>query len=467
MTKDALLFDLLAKGCLRQEQLKKSILVSYTREFDSFDAIDIFHIGEKWNREQRLFWSDPDGIERVGLGYVLRLTAAGENRVSSIAEQKKKLFNDAIIEKWDQGLSGGPLLFGGFSFDPDNQKTSLKWHSFGDATFVLPEILLTRTKENKSLLTINCLMTKDKKPYEEYKRLYEQIQHLKRPQRKLASLLEEDEWTSTEEHLDEWMISVKKAIDMIQSGTMQKIVLSRTMRVDRKVPYDIEAILKALVEHQASHYVFAFTMGESTFLGASPERLVKKQGTDIRSMCLAGTTTRGKTEEEDKEKAELLLRDQKNLQEHQWVVNMISQVLSSFCQSLVVPQSPSILKAGQVQHLCTPISGKLKEDKTILELVQALHPTPALGGYPQKEALQWIRELEVSDRGWYGSPVGWMDEHDDGEYIVAIRSCLIKNSTALLFAGCGLVSDSTVTEELKETRAKFKPIFSALGGLYD
>ncbi|WP_196220080.1 isochorismate synthase [Terrilactibacillus tamarindi] len=464
---DALLFDLLAKGCLKQEQLKKSILVSYTREFDSFDAIDIFRIGEKWNREQRLYWSDPDGIERVGLGYALKLAAEGETRVSSIADQKKKLFNDAIIEKWDQGLSGGPLLFGGFSFDPDNQKTSPKWHSFGDATFILPEILLTRTKENKSILTINCLMTKDKKPDEEFNRLTERIQLLNKSQKSLTTSAYEGKLTPTEEYLNEWKISVKKAIDIIQSGLMQKIVLSRTMRVDRQVPYDIVAILKALTDDQASHYVFAFTMGESTFLGASPERLVKKQGHDIRSMCLAGTTTRGKTEKEDKEKAEFLRRDQKNLQEHQWVVNMISQVLSRFCQSLLVPQNPSVLKAGQVQHLCTPISGKLKEDKTILELVQALHPTPALGGYPQKESLQWIRELEVADRGWYGAPIGWMDEQDDGEYIVAIRSGLIENSTAWLFAGCGLVGDSTVTEELIETRAKFKPIFSALGGSHD
>lgn len=144
---------------------------------------------------------------------------------------------------------------------------------------------------------------------------------------------------------------------------------------------------------------------------------------------------------------------------------MIKNAMKESCIRISSPTQPDILKMRDIQHLYTPVRGVAKENVSLLTVVDRLHPTPALGGQPKQKAYEIIRELEVLDRGWYGSPVGWLDTKDNGEFAVAIRSGLINSNNASLFAGCGIVGDSEPESEYTETMIKFRPMLSALGGL--
>jgi menaquinone-specific isochorismate synthase len=139
--------------------------------------------------------------------------------------------------------------------------------------------------------------------------------------------------------------------------------------------------------------------------------------------------------------------------------------LHPFCDEMSIPTTPKVLKMRDIQHLYTPVRGKVNNaGTTLLRLVGALHPTPALGGIPREKAMKLIRELEHSDRGFYGAPVGWFDYRGNGEFCVAIRSGLLRGNEAILYSGCGIVADSTPADEYIETGIKFKPMLRALGG---
>jgi menaquinone-specific isochorismate synthase len=167
---------------------------------------------------------------------------------------------------------------------------------------------------------------------------------------------------------------------------------------------------------------------------------------------------------EDKQLGEGLLADSKNLGEHQFVVEMIRKVFNQYCEDVRIPSRPKLMKIRDIQHLFTPIEGKVKKGVSLFEFVEALHPTPALGGEPRKEAVEIIREAEKMNRGYYAAPIGWINTDGDGEFAVGIRSALIENDQAYLFAGGGIVAESSSIEEFEETRVKFRPMLRTLGG---
>src|SRR5690606_446759 len=152
----------------------------------------------------------------------------------------------------------------------------------------------------------------------------------------------------------------------------------------------------------------------------------------------------------------------KNLHEHKLAVDMIKSAMQELCEQVEAPDAPIIRKLEDIQHLATPIRGVVKEGVTLLQAVEALHPTPALGGMPRESAIEAIRRLEHMDRGWYAAPIGWMNVSLEGEFAAAIRSALLVHEKAYLFAGCGIVGDSNPLSEYNETALKFRPMLKAL-----
>ncbi|RIN20501.1 isochorismate synthase, partial [Staphylococcus warneri] len=175
-----------------------------------------------------------------------------------------------------------------------------------------------------------------------------------------------------------------------------------------------------------------------------------------------GTIKRSQNEQEDEENLQAFLNDKKNLNEHQIVVESILNDIQPYVEDVYYNETPNILKNDHLYHLFTKIQGNLKE-QSYIGLIDRMHPTPALGGYPKDEALEFIEQKEFGTRGLYGSPVGYIDVYDDCEFIVAIRSMLIKGDQATLFAGCGIVKDSDPDSEIAETAVKFSPMMNALG----
>jgi isochorismate synthase len=239
-------------------------------------------------------------------------------------------------------------------------------------------------------------------------------------------------------------------------------VLARSVRAECAVEIDAFSVIRSLENVHRSAFVFALWSGEKVFAGASPELLARQEGNEVRASSLAGTIVRGRTPEDDAAKARALETSVKDRAEHAAVRDAIYEALSATCDDVAAPDEPVILSLSNVHHLHTPLSARLREGKSLLDLVEQLHPTPAVGGTPRDPALNFIRENERLDRGWYAAPIGWIGS-GAGEFAVALRSAVIDGKEATLFAGCGIVLDSDPGMEVEESNLKLQTMKSALG----
>ena len=262
----------------------------------------------------------------------------------------------------------------------------------------------------------------------------------------------------------EWEALVEDAAHACRNGALEKVVLARAVRAcARGGPFNPPAALERLRDAYPNAYVFAVARGPRCFLGATPERLVRLRDGAVDATCLAGSAPRGETPEEDTRLGNALLASAKERAEHAVVVRSVRAALEGVCSEVHSPNVPRLLRLRNVQHLYTPVDGRVSWPTCVLDLVQRLHPTPAVGGYPREGALRFIRDREGLDRGWYAGPVGWLDRRGDGEFAVALRSALLHGTEATLFAGCGIMAQSCASDEYAETCLKLRPMLNALG----
>lgn len=252
---------------------------------------------------------------------------------------------------------------------------------------------------------------------------------------------------------------VGRVVERIRSGELDKAVLARSLAFESDQRIDQRAVMGFLAERFATSILF----NVEGFLGASPELLVARTGDLVWAHPLAGTAPRGADPETDSALAAGLLESSKDRWEHRITIDWLLDTLLPFCSYVDAEPSPTIVSLANVHHLGTRVEGRLSRPAaSVLELVAALHPTPAVGGSPQAEALGLITEIEGDERGLYAGPVGWVDAAGNGAFAVGIRSATIDGNRAKLFAGVGVVADSDPASELAETRAKFQAMVSAL-----
>lgn len=257
----------------------------------------------------------------------------------------------------------------------------------------------------------------------------------------------------------DWCDLVDEATKRIAFGDLDKVVLARELVVTADHPIDPHRLAQRL----AAAHPHAFRFDIDDFVGASPELLVSRFGDVVRAHPMAGTTPRTGDHDIDDRQAAELLHSAKNRDEHQITIDMVLDTLLEWTSFVDATPTPSVVAAGSVQHLATMVEGRLSDPApSVLELVRALHPTPAVGGYPRTEALALINELEPSGRGRYAGPVGWVDAAGNGAWAVGLRSVSIEGSEARLLAGVGIVADSDPVSELAETRAKFAATLSSI-----
>jgi isochorismate synthase len=206
------------------------------------------------------------------------------------------------------------------------------------------------------------------------------------------------------------------------------------------------------------------TCGDATFLGASPELLVGVSHRVVRAQGLAGSAPRGASAEADEELGRALLHSAKDRIEHEIVVRALREGLAPLTDDVRAPNQPGLLRLPNIQHLATEVRASARAGTDVLALVERLHPTPAVCGWPTADARRVIAEHERFDRGWYAGPVGWVDAAGDGEFAVALRSALVRGARAWLFAGAGIMGDSQPGDELAEIGLKFRPLTGALTG---
>lgn len=263
--------------------------------------------------------------------------------------------------------------------------------------------------------------------------------------------------------------SVAEALRRIRAGNLEKVVLARRVTVERGAPIDSERVYARLCALNRNAYVYRFDLPEdaplspTVLLGASPELILGSRKRKIHSLPLAGSTPRGADALSDQEAADALLKSRKDLAEHRYVVQSVAEVFRRFADEVEVPPEPQLVPTTVIWHLGTPITGILREGTSPIELVYALHPTPAVGGWPREVARQTIAELEGFDRGFYAGVVGWMDAEGNGEWVLVLRGGIVKGSVATAFAGAGIVANSDPEKEYAETVTKLRTFIGALG----
>lgn len=459
------LLERLESAKQKAQKLQKEILVSHRVQVDTVDPLIVFSNSQRIYEGQRSFWSDASNeLTLVGMGEARRFDIDGDDRFSGIQEKWQSIVTHQLEDYHTPYIYGtGPMVLGGFSFDTKKDKTPL-WTNYSDASFVLP-IHLYSFFGDKAYLTTNLFVHPDA----DVAKLFEESMTEKTVLLKKTSIeaTEDRAYTLTEIDPEQWKESVADTTSMIKEGKIEKVVLAREVIAETDETISVTTTLQRLIHEQPNSFIFAIERGHKCFLGASPERLVQKSNGEVLSTCLAGSIKRGTFLEEDDHLGEQLLADQKNREEHAFVVEMIREALEEVAGSVQIPDAPTLYKGRDIQHLYTPVVVKQANRVSLLDVVERLHPTPALGGFPQKESVKIIRDVEKLDRGWYSSPVGWIDHHDQGEFAVAIRSGLINENHASLFAGCGIVAESDPESEYEETKIKLKPMLSALGGSFE
>jgi menaquinone-specific isochorismate synthase len=257
----------------------------------------------------------------------------------------------------------------------------------------------------------------------------------------------------------EWEQTVGEAVRRItHSADLHKVVLARDLHASADIRIDARVLLRWL----AARYPGCFTFACDGLVGATPELLIRKDGWEVSSLVLAGTTTRGATQADDSALARALLGSAKENEEHEYAAASLRDTLSPLCAAMYIAPRPELIRLPNVQHLGTRVRGTLAAARSALTLVAAVHPTAAVGGTPTDVAVEVIRELESMDRERYAGPVGWVDADGNGEWGIALRCAQLDGNRARLFAGCGIVAGSDPAAELAETESKLRPMRNAL-----
>lgn len=274
----------------------------------------------------------------------------------------------------------GPVLFGGFSFDPYEERGT-QWDHFSEGDFFVPSLMLTMSADG-SFLTVNRWVSGE----DDAEAVLEGLKAFA-AEFMVPDLNQEDQAVMTaSQELDksDWLKAIETATSQIKENHYDKVVLARELLLTFDGPVKMEPVLKTLLTDQQTSYVFAIEQEGKTFVGASPERLIKRDGNTVMSTCLAGSIKRGSDEEEDRRIGLELLNDEKNLLEHDIVVGMIHNAFVSSCSDVEKPDEPVLYKTKSVQHLFTPIVGQLHASASLFDLIEKLHPTPALGEHLRK-----------------------------------------------------------------------------------
>jgi salicylate biosynthesis isochorismate synthase len=411
-------------------------------------------------------WEQPDldGLAIAGIGSAHELSSRGRDRFSDVAAGWGRLLTDRVAEE-PPGLpaGAGPLLAGGFAFAPDGGSTP-EWSSFEPALMILPELSIWRGG-SEAYLTLAAVLEPGEDADAARARLRARLASIRADAAALP-LLDPTPTGRSRIHAPrppgEYESAVAAAVDRIAGGAVEKVVLAREVTVDSPAAHDPAAIIGALRELFPSCFCFCVGTPEAAFLGASPELLIRRRGPVAAAVALAGSTRRSADPAVDDLLGEQMLHSAKVRQEHQIVARRIARSLRPHSVWVDADDEPSVVRVANIQHLATPIQAQLADSRSAISLAGLLHPTPAVGGEPRDRAVAMIAELEGLDRGWYAGPVGWMDAADDGEFCVALRSALLRDRTAHLYAGCGIVAGSDPASELAETEIKLDALLPLL-----
>jgi len=468
-------------------------LIWTTLPVAAVDPIDLFAAARSLDLEASLWFQPAAHRSIVGIGRAWAVEPEGADRFSAATVAWRTLLGDAIGPGVTTDLpEAGPVLLGGLGFTGRAPAADDPWAPFGPASLVLPSFSVAR---NDGRVALTIALGPDRVGPLDPEDLERQWDELARRAGDLgiararsevtlrgpAEALDAIDVTTardatdappepgglhvTDERPDHaaWDRTVGLFAGAVGRGRIDKAVLARRVIFRADADLDVVAALRHLALTAPESTTFAFVREGTTFLGATPERLVRTVGRSFETVAIAGSAARGRDAAEDARLAAALLASEKDREEHAVVVDMLRASLGPIVETLRIADAPAILPLRHVQHLVTPVTGTTRDEGGLLALAHCLHPTPAVGGTPRDIALALIEEHEGFDRGWYAGPIGWLGADGDGELMVALRSGLVEGTTATLFAGCGIVADSDPAREWEESRLKLRTMIAALG----
>ena len=403
----------------------------------SLNTVTTTHLGEHLPLLDLLPDSNPvswvrGGEGLVGWGVYATTTVSGPHRFTDARNWWLEQLESFAVTNSVHGIGTGPLLFASFSFSAEDE-----------SVLVIPEVIVGM-KAGKSWITwIGSTPQPDLE--------------LIAPQLAPNSII----WDSNNEADSAWKAQVTTAVNRIQNGDLDKVVLAREFTGKSSENINSRTILKKLAAEYPSTWSFAV----SGLVGATPELLLRLSRKMVTSRVLAGTISKTGDDERDLALAASLARSSKDLEEHLYAVRSVAEALEPLCTSTNVPESPYVLHLANVMHLATDVTGALAEKMAHIDaftILEQLHPSAAVCGTPREQASKLIAEIEGISRGRYAGPVGWIDAAGDGELGIALRCGQIQGRSIRIFAGCGIVAGSDPDKELAESEAKLLPMRSAL-----
>jgi isochorismate synthase len=414
-------------------------------------------------------WSSPQQhTSFVAVGAVTEHRPEGTDRFNQASAWWQPI--SASLETRDLAgraiASAAPACLAAFAFRDDPDRSD-EWAAWGDGALCVPEILIWTTKEGS--LAVFTIDTEKDTVESRLPLLRHRLSDWmgRTPDPNLAAspsavLVE----SKTSDAREQWRARVEAAKATMALGDLQKVVLARAQAyqpADAHL-FDPLATALALRDRQVDSTTFLIRRKDGqAFLGSSPEILVRLADKMVNTVALAGTRRRDPSSGcKDAALGAALLDSEKDRYEQRLVASAISEALAPAVIDLTVADVPEVVRHPDVQHLRTAIQGRLANDTSIFELVDRLHPTPAVGGLPRESALAWLDDNERLDRGWYAGPIGWIGDNGNGEFVVAIRSVLMAEGHASAFAGCGLVASSNPADEWEESQVKLQTVRQGL-----
>lgn len=413
----------------------------------------------------RFFW-DPRGVEFdmgpsfIGAGVTsMEFDGGVTPRFTRVPERTNAIFR-GLVEFRDEECqrAPSPAFVGGAAFSA-GQRRETPWTWFTDELFVLPRWRVALTDEGAfATWTLKSEELADRKKLLTELGTANDIL-LRSPTLKITlPRLQSEEPLSPER----WATLVNDAIKAIRGGSMRKLVPVRRTLLTLTQPIDPATVLARASAKYRECTRFWIEREDHSFVGASPERLIRVKADEIATDALAGSLPRSPDSDVEKLCNELRSH-RKNKREHKEVVDSLRASLTPITSQLQISDTPTVRVLPNLVHLWTPISGRLKRADHPLSLVGLLHPTPAVAGSPKDEAIRWLIANEPVSRGWFSGPVGWFDARGDGAFVVALRSMMLCENQAWLYAGAGVVEGSDPDSEYVETDAKLNAMRTALG----
>lgn len=435
-----------------------NFLVSFAASADDINLKNKIDFLIKHHEKSFYMEKPSDDFLILALDEVFSISENGDKRFAS-TEKKIKELKNCFISNWENFDVHFPLFIGGMKFNVEHSREV--WNDFTDSIWFVPEIVFFRSKSKKFLLyNFYCNSVNDNL--------------INKFKTKLETILSAETNTAEEKvkinsiignspkDKKKWKNLVSSALEKIYENEIKKIVLSRRIEILLSNELNFDFTLSEFKEKYPKCYLFFFHIGKSTFFGATPEKLAKFSENKIELDALAGSAPRGSNSEEDLIFENNLLNNEKDLQEHNFVIEHIKDSLSNLSEKINIQDKIKVRKLTNIQHLHTSIEAKVDQDNIPFGILRELFPTPAVCGFPKDVSLNLIKKLETHNRGLYSGIIGWFNFNFEGEFAITIRSALTFGNKLFAFAGSGIVEKSQPDLEFEETELKFKPILSLL-----